>query len=125
MRSKLIAKRRPRKIWNPEDEELLKIIYVLLKHRSEFGHRLFWNNAKEILPDYTTAQITRRIQSLKEKGDQKEQIQNIQIKWRLYYNHGVKNGELKHWKYISDDEFKLSAFLTYYLIQEQKSSENG
>ncbi|CAO3624690.1 unnamed protein product [Cunninghamella blakesleeana] len=125
VQTKLVAKRNPRKVWSSEDEELLKIIYVILKHRSEFGHRFHWNNAKIILPEYNVAQMRRRIQSLKEKPDEKEQIQNIQIKWRYYYNYGVKNDKIKAWKYVSDDDFDISSILTYYLIQEQNSNDIG
>ncbi|KAI9302161.1 hypothetical protein BJ944DRAFT_124919 [Cunninghamella echinulata] len=123
--TKLKGKRTPRIRWTPEDEEILKISYIILKHRSEFGHRFYWKNAQEVLPNYSTSHCMRRISALKDKPDQRELIQQMQVKWRFYYNHGVKNGDLRVWNYVSDKEFRMVDYLSYYIIQEQKSVELG
>ncbi|CAO3607915.1 unnamed protein product [Cunninghamella echinulata] len=123
--TKLKGRRTPRIRWTPEDEEILKISFIILKHRSEFGHRFFWKNAQEVLPNYSAAHCMRRISALKDKADQREIIQQMQVKWRLYYNHGVKNGDLRVWNYVSDKDFHMVDYLSYYIIQEQKSVESG
>ncbi|KAI8084526.1 uncharacterized protein BX664DRAFT_387253 [Halteromyces radiatus] len=116
--TKLMIPRSKRKTWTTEEDDLLKLCYVISNHRREAGCRFSWKPIEAVL-NIVPARCRRRITFLKETAKHAEDLQKIRVKWHRFYNQGVREGVITTWKKVADTDFGLVDYVTYYLEQSQ------
>ncbi|ORZ25584.1 hypothetical protein BCR42DRAFT_400485 [Absidia repens] len=121
--SKLIKTRSKRMVWTMEEDDLLKLAYVIMNHRRESGCRFLWKPIDHILSRFTNVQCRKRLSMIRDNLKHAEDLQNIRIRWHRYYSQGVHDGDLAVWKKVNDNNFDITSYLAYYLRRCQLDQE--
>lgn len=121
--SKLVKTRSKRSVWSIEEDDLLKLCYVIMNHRRENGCRFLWKPIGYLLSRFTIAQCRRRLSIIRENPKHAEDLQNIRIRWHRYYSQGIQDKDLAIWKTVNDNDFEITSYLAYYLRQCQSDQE--
>ncbi|KAI8062709.1 hypothetical protein BC940DRAFT_349360 [Gongronella butleri] len=117
--------RAPRAVWTEEDEDLLKLSYAILHHRSSQGSRIVLKPIQDVLPDYNINQIRNRYANVLNRRKDAEDLKIIASKWARYYREGCQLGILQEWKHVPDTEVDLASCIAYYLQRMQEEDDHG
>ncbi|CAO3597376.1 unnamed protein product [Absidia cylindrospora] len=106
-----------RNTWTTEDDDILKLCYVILNHRKECGVRFIWKPMDGILGKFSRRQGIRRLSIIREIPKHSEDLQNIRIRWHRYYDQGVAKGSLVSWEKTNGYDCDITPYITYYIDQ--------
>jgi hypothetical protein len=102
-----------------EEDDLLKLCYVINNHAKQHGRRFLWAPVSNIISRFTANQCRGRLAIIREQSTHAEDIQSIHIRWIWFYKKGVEEGVLVRWRDLADDDFDLVKYVTYYLQLSQ------
>ncbi|ORX58331.1 hypothetical protein DM01DRAFT_1405937 [Hesseltinella vesiculosa] len=122
--SRLKIPRAPRATWTSEEDDLLKLAYVIAVHRCTFGSRFQIYPIEEVLVKFNNAQIRRRIGWLRSRPADAEDLMYIRNRWNCYYREGLKAAVLMEWKHVNDKEVDLLPYIQYYLERSKSDTHD-
>ncbi|RCI03177.1 hypothetical protein CU098_001578, partial [Rhizopus stolonifer] len=109
-----------RTVWNTQEDDLLLISSIILRHRKGCFQRFSWAPMGKIFPERSLTTSRHRFAKLMQKPVCREFFELQTQVWDKIYKEGLKTGELSDPDPNDNIDFDLMGFVTYFI---QKMSE--